>query len=178
MAGETGSGEGKEAIGEGEGLGKESLGEVSRLCPQAVAVRKGESQFSPKMRHTVPPLARGSIWIMVGFLPSPHLLFITPCSDAVCSRGGQIWEMEFTEIKLTEGRNSGNWKPPFLSSQLHTQEPIPWSIFPLRKRLQFFGRAESFDWPPLLLFATKNPDQSSSAYSWFGSQQSCQVLCT
>lgn len=61
MAGETGSGEGKEAIGEGEGLGKESLGEVSRLCPQAVAVRKGESQFSPKMRHTVPPLARGSI---------------------------------------------------------------------------------------------------------------------
>lgn len=54
MAGETGS-------GEGEGLGKESLGEVSRLCPQAVAVRKGESQFSPKMRHTVPPLARGSI---------------------------------------------------------------------------------------------------------------------
>lgn len=32
---------------------------------------------------------------------------------------------------------------------------------PLRETLQFFGRAKSFDWPPLLLFAIKNPDQSS-----------------
>lgn len=78
-AGGTGSEKGKEAVGRGE----KNLWEKSPNCPQVVAVRKGEAQFSPKMRrHTVPPLVRYYAWIMVGFLLSPHLLFITPCSDA------------------------------------------------------------------------------------------------
>lgn len=52
--------------------------------------------------------------------------------------------------------------PFFLQTRVCQHTPC--SVFPLRKRLQFFGRAEGFDWP-LLLFAPKNPAQAGLVLS-------------
>lgn len=131
---------------------------------------QGESPLS------LPPLVqRGAGKLSIA--SHPALCYILPQCWCPC-RGEQIQEKEFMEIKLAEGWNSESLKTPFLSSQIHTREHSPWSAFPLRERLQSFGRAESLDWPLLPLFATKTPDPSSSVQSWFGSQPSCQVQRT
>lgn len=73
--------------------------------------------------------------------------------------------MTFTEGRSLDSRS-------FLTASTHLE------CCPVRKRLLFFGRVTGFDWPLLLLFARKNPDQASFVQSWMGNEQSRQVLPT
>lgn len=82
----------------------------------------------------------GLCWAFCGCLTFLHSVAMLSCF-----RGEQIERKKYMEAKLPAGWVLESLKIPLLTT---TPQNIHLEVFfPLRKRLQLFGRARSFDWP-------------------------------